>query len=594
MNSDSRERSRARWGLALVSVTAVTTAMLTPAPAFAVIESPPSAAYEVTIFPQRDFVSVVWNGAGKALTFDLSRSGVPIGNAASDQVAPLPDILTAQGEEAVLEVNHPGGLCWNGSTPDILPGDQLTVVESGTTNGVSATTLNITAEPAVIEGGNVVVRGTALNSEGTAAMDLDLVEQRIINPDLFEASDSRSLRAVVGGDDGTLAGRDDVLGGWIATYTGLSPRDQELAVTGQTRGMAWMATDALGNRLGMTIFEADETGGPGMGECPAAAENSVAAAAPAAVNAANIAGGLTLSGASFDASSVTISLDDANPATTPVTASGPTGSATGASSYSATFTGAQLATLSDGTLTATSSFTRAADTIAGSGMTVLKDTVVPLAPTTDTAPGTYPSAQSIRLSRAAGEAVSSVVHYTTDGSAPTAASPTSQPIAITSSRTVRAVVVDTAGNVSTPSAFAYTISAPLAPVVVPPAPAGTAGTAGTAGAGGTAGTAGTAAIVPLAPRIGLASSGALGGARTALARWAAPRANGAVVDGYQVRALRLRPGRAAKALPAVVAGRSSRRLKLSLPAGTYRFQVRATSAAGNSPWSTASNKVVAR
>ena len=32
--------------------------------------------FAVTIFPERDFVSVNWDGSGKALTFDLVRNGV--------------------------------------------------------------------------------------------------------------------------------------------------------------------------------------------------------------------------------------------------------------------------------------------------------------------------------------------------------------------------------------------------------------------------------------------------------------------------------------------------------------------------------------
>jgi hypothetical protein len=548
----------------------MTAAMLTPTPSFAVIEDPPSAAFEVIVFPERDFVSVTWNGTGKALTFDLTRGGINVGHSSSDLVSPA---LTTDAE-GILEVNHPGGLCWAGSTPDILPGDVLTVLE-GPGVGIRMQTLNVTAEAAFVDpSGDVVINGTALNLDGTP-MDLAMVEQRIISPgNLFAVNGKRDIRATSDGASlGSLVADPARVGGWVARYTGLSAADQDRATGGETRAMAWQATDVDGNRLGITIFEAGLTGGPGMPECPAGAANSVTAAAPAAINAANVAGGLSLSGASFDASSVTLTLDDTNPATGSQTATATPGSATGASSYTANFTGAQLATLSDGMLTVTSSFTQTGGTIAGSGMTVLTDTVVPLAPTTDTLPGTYGSAQSIRLSKAASEEVASTVHYTTDGSAPNATSPTLQPIAITSSRTVRGVVVDPAGNVSPASAFAYTITSAAPPA--PPAPPGSS-------------------VIPLAPRIGMATPGAMGGARTAMARWLAPKANGAVVDGYQVRALRLRPGRSAKALPAVVAGKTARKMKLALPAGKYRFQVRATSAAGNSPWSTASTKVVAR
>ena len=568
-----------------MSTTTVTAAMLAPVPAHAAIESPPSAKFEITVFPQRDFVSAGWDAGGRALTFDLTRGGVPIGSASSN-LGPGSPILTGpdDGGFHVLEVNHPGGLCWVDSTPDILPGDVLTVLEGA--NGVSVTTLNVTAEPAFVNlAGDLQVNGVALNLDGTP-MDLGLVEQRIISPgNLFDVNGRRDIRATSDGASlGTLVADPDPtnVGGWIATYTGLSSADIDRALAGETRGMAWMATNAAGDRLGITIYEAGVTGGPGMPECPAAAVNSVAGATPEAVNAGNVAGGLALSGASFDASSVTLTLNDTNPATPAQTAAPATpASTTGASSYTANFTGAQLAALSDGVLTVTSEFTTTPGVIAGSGMNVLKDTVVPAQPTTDTTPGTYATAQSIRLSRAADEAANSVVHYTTDGSAPTAASATTQPIAITSSRTVRAIVVDRAGNASAPAGFAYTITPP-APVVLPGPPA-----PGAPGAPGSS-------VKPLAPGIGSASPGARGGARTATARWAAPRANGAVIDGYEVRALKIRPGKSAKVMPAVVAGSGARRLKMTLPAGKYRFQVRATSAAGDGAWSAPSNKVAAR
>ena len=115
-------------------------------PANAAVQEPPPFPLDITIFPERDFVSITWDGAGKELTFDLTRNGVVIGHAASAQVSPA---LTTDAAENILEVNHPGGLCWAGSTPDILPGDRLQVRESGAAvdTGIAATTQNMTAQP---------------------------------------------------------------------------------------------------------------------------------------------------------------------------------------------------------------------------------------------------------------------------------------------------------------------------------------------------------------------------------------------------------------------------------------------------------------
>ena len=218
--------------------------------------------------------------------------------------------------------------------------------------------------------------------------------------------------------------------------------------------MAWQATDAAGNRLGVTIYEAGLIGGPGFGGCPAAAVYSIFGPS-SAVNASNIGAGLTLSGGSNDATGVTVTLDDSDPATPAATATAvPT-----ASSYSVLFNSVQLSGLRDGTLTATSSFVTPAGTIPGTGTSVLKDTVAPSAPTSDTAPGRYAATQRVILSPAATEPASSVVRFTTDGSTPTGTSVAGRTTDITTSRTLKAIVVDAAGNTSPVASFAYVIGA---------------------------------------------------------------------------------------------------------------------------------------
>ena len=415
--------------------------------ASAAIVEPPPMPFTVTIFPQRDFVSVEWDGTGKPLSFDLTRNGVAIGHAQSDQVNPP----LRTDPERLLEVNHPGGLCWSGSTPDVLPGDRLMVTEtSNPADGVAATTLDVTAEPAEEVGTDLVVHGTAFNADGSP-MSLDSVEQRVINAGFRDVGlPRRDIRATTdpGPGDGLLAADPLVAGGWIATYDSLTTEQRAVALAGETRGMAWQGVNAAGDRLGVTIYEAGLTGGPGMPECPAAANYTVAASTPSAVNLTNLADGLTLSGAARDASSVTISLDDQDPGTQAVTASTTPSPASGAQSYSVTFTGADVSGLSDGPLTASSSFTVPAGTISGTSRTIEKDTVAPAAPTSDVPAGQYPSTQVVTLTRPAGEPVSSLIRYTTDGAVPDLNSSAVQPVAITSSRTLKAVVIDRAGNVS--------------------------------------------------------------------------------------------------------------------------------------------------
>ena len=332
----------------------------------------------------------------------------------------------------------------------MLPGDQLVTTESGTANGVAATTLNVTAEHAQEVGTELVVHGTAFLADGTTPMDLGSIEQRIINTAfLTDGVGKRDLRATSdGGSRGLITADPLVRGGWIATYDSLTATQRADAVAGETRAMAWQATNAAGERLGLTIFEAGLSGGPGMAECPAQASYSVVGATPNAVNAANMTRGLTLTGAAQDASRVTVTLNDRDAATPPVTASATPTPAAGAQSYSVNFTGAQVAGLADGTLTATSSFVIPTGTISGSSKTVLKDTVVPQAPTSDTLGGQYDASQHVSLSLPTGEDSASTIHYTTDGGLAPATSPSAQPIVISSSKRLRAAVVDAAGNIS--------------------------------------------------------------------------------------------------------------------------------------------------
>jgi hypothetical protein len=435
--------------------------------------------FTVTLFPQRDFVSIEWDGVGKALSFDLTRNGVAIGHAQSDQVAPP----LRTDAERLLEVNHPGGLCWSGSTPDVLPGDRLMVTETGNpADGIAATTLNVTAQPAEQVGADIVVHGTALNADGSP-MSLDSVEQRIINPAFRDVGvPRRDIRATTAPDpgDGLLAADPLVVGGWTATYDSLTAEQQAVALAGETRGMAWQGVNAAGDRLGVTIYEAGLTGGPGMPECPAAANYSVAASTPAAVNLANVAGGLTFTGAARDASNVTISLNDDDPATPAVTASAAPIPASGAQSYSVSFTGLEVAGLSDGTLLASSSFTLNAGTISGTSKSVLKDTVAPAPPTSDVPAGQYPSTQLVTLSRPAGEDASSVIRYTTNGAVPDLGSSSTQPVAISNSKTLKSVVIDRAGNVSPVASLDYfiepTILSPSTPDLSNASDSGTSNT----------------------------------------------------------------------------------------------------------------------
>jgi hypothetical protein len=325
----------------------------------------------------------------------------------------------------------------------------------------------------------------------------------------------------------------------------------------------------------MLVEGIDDTPGPAPGCEPAvAAVDAVQSFSDSALNQADVTAGgnLTVSGVSFAASNVAVSVG-ALPAVD-VTPSGP---ADGPQTWTASVPMSAVAGLADGTVTVGMQATRGGGTIAGVSKTLSKDVVAPAAPTATPTATSFTGSTQVALSAAAGDTIR---YNLGDGNqaAPTAA--TGQvyagPFTLNLTATVKAIAVDAAGNVSGVMSRTFTRSVPAPPVVTPP-PSG-----------------GSAAVIPLAPSIGKAKSGKRGGNDTATAKWRAPVANGAVLSGYEVRALKLRPGRSAKIRPSVAVGSAVSKLRMSLPAGKYKFRVRAVSAAGKSPWSERSATVRSR
>ena len=131
----------------------------------------------------------------------------------------------------------------------------------------------------------MVVKGRALLTSGSR-IALNRLELRIVNPGFIGAQGSRIGKRDIRAD--TIGGRvenfpggfgnllqTDMGSDWKAIHSGLNPTEQQLAVAGHSRAMAWLATNANSDRFGMTIFEAGAVGGLGMGGCPSTGYASI-------------------------------------------------------------------------------------------------------------------------------------------------------------------------------------------------------------------------------------------------------------------------------------------------------------------------------
>ncbi|HEY1177785.1 MAG TPA: hypothetical protein VGF17_16640, partial [Phytomonospora sp.] len=219
------------------------------------------------------------------------------------------------GFDGLVEVNHPGGGCWEGVTPDIRPGDvirtkayapdgSVRTVDQTRTADVTATRVRIVtqASSATSRDGVVEITGTAIAPNGRP-LPLDQIEQRLVaNRDAFDANGRRTLRAP---GDGTISydRTDNPLGNkWTATYSGLSSDDVFRAAGGTSltgRAFAgaesrvlWLGSAPLSGQE-LTIFEVGlaDPPGPVAGLCSGALEtpDSAAPSVPTGVTATQVA-----------------------------------------------------------------------------------------------------------------------------------------------------------------------------------------------------------------------------------------------------------------------------------------------------------------
>lgn len=231
--------------------------------------NPPVGPGNIEIFTKRDMVAIEGyaSQAGQDATIRVSRGGNLIGIAHG--------VVDNTG---FLEVNHPGGSCWDVVTPNITGGDEVTVeFEDGSGDGALAGTAVITSVDAVdgtptpdIAGdveGQVVVKGKYGADVNAARMAVE-----IVNPDMREMGIGE--RAIGWPDDEVPAGYtvkgNAENGEFTVTYGFFSEAERDAAFAGDPSVASWQAEPVgVEAQLGLTISEFKEIDGPGFGGCPA-------------------------------------------------------------------------------------------------------------------------------------------------------------------------------------------------------------------------------------------------------------------------------------------------------------------------------------
>jgi hypothetical protein len=439
----------------------------------------------LVLFPNRDFITVegYQEYVGKIGTVTVTRNGTVIGSASH----------VVEAGDVAFEINHPGGACWGDGTglkvtPDIRPGDKATISFDGLANAGDTTVQDAYAQKIDYDG-DLTLKVTG--HVGTSVLHPTQSEQRIVNPALVDTVVAkRDIRAVVGpgltrAPKGGYSSNLEITGEtFTATYLFDNPVVAQIAASGGgTRFMTWQEEDADANRQGLTIAEMEESGGPGMGGCPAGpAEQS-----------APLPGG-AFAARSADKLSLKVNWEPATPqpgaaAVTgySVEAIGDTKSSTGQQDAVGARVGATGRTALLTGLKATEAYTVEVRSLTIGGRLsepFLVSVPAPAVPTGDTtapsvtaspAPALNPSTPvTTSLVTLSSNEPNTAIYYTTDGKPAVEGDlPTEDamlytgPIAITDPTTLRWVGIDAAGNTDVIGGFGT--YAPASATVQPPA-----------------------------------------------------------------------------------------------------------------------------
>jgi len=224
------------------------------------INEPPRLPVVIVVFPSMDGMEAQGFDDNVAVDISVIRNGAVVGS-----------IAGAHSTGGLLDVNVLGGVCWEGVTPDIRPGDIVRFAQQGGPTDQVHVMPIVIGRPIQIPGG-VEIHGTASDLNGSP-IPLANIDQRIVSATPFAVNGRKTLRAGAGNLDGTFeydAVNNPTGTQFTVRYTGLGAGDIQLAMAGEMR-LRWLgAIPANANELTIYQNDAGAIGGPfAAGGCTA-------------------------------------------------------------------------------------------------------------------------------------------------------------------------------------------------------------------------------------------------------------------------------------------------------------------------------------
>src|SRR5690242_6747098 len=126
-----------------------------------------SAPHFINVFPSRDFVHLEGYNAGQDLTVTVHHDPdlvTSLSNPGLDA-----SVTGTVGSDGILEINHVGGSCWTGFTPDIRPGDTVSVKDAASGALIDDMVVQNVAgkRPVQTAPDTLTIHGTAQNKDGS-------------------------------------------------------------------------------------------------------------------------------------------------------------------------------------------------------------------------------------------------------------------------------------------------------------------------------------------------------------------------------------------------------------------------------------------